>query len=316
MRLIVLTLLSNLLFANVSLANDTKSAFDAAEADKRISRIEDAVDEVQKQVNSLVINMPSSGGHSGGGKSEDGGGGAAATFTQLEDIRQQIRSIRGDLEQVQFDSARLNEKMVKFAADVEYRFNEIKKSKEISKEEEHKLSDIDEQLDNSVIQKETDAKPKSLTKQLEKTADKITDAADKAKKEDAIKQSLEDKYNEAYSYLKAKNYKTARELFQKFVNDNPDNELVGSAYFWLGETHFQRAEFDKAATQYLKGYQSNIRGSRAPDNLLKLAKSLSKLDKRKEACISLSKLKKEFPNSSSSVKKQLQDDMKDLRCPS
>jgi tol-pal system protein YbgF len=309
MRLIYSTALISLLLTSSVLAEEIHSAFDAADAEKRFDRIESAIDSMQKQINTLIVNNNPSAGLKG-----DDAKSASSTFTQLEDIRQQIKSIRGDVEQVQFDNARLNEKMVKFAADTEYRFNEI--SKNIQKnpaDDASKLADIDEQLDSNVIQKESDSRPKV---DKSSASSKQQSAADKAKAQESAKQTIEDKYNEAYSYLKSKDYKMARDLFQKFVNDNPDNDLTGSAFYWLGETYFQRGEFDKAATQYLKGYQSNVRGSRSPDNLLKLSKSLAKLDKRKEACISLSKLKKEFPNASSGVKKQMQDDIKELRCAS
>jgi tol-pal system protein YbgF len=100
----------------------------------------------------------------------------------------------------------------------------------------------------------------------------------------------------------------------KFVTDHPNHELTGNAYYWLGETYFINSEHDKAAVQYLKGYQANIRGSRAADNLLKLGKSMRKMDKIKEACTTLVKLNKEFPNASNSIKKSTDEEIKALNC--
>ncbi|MDJ1407066.1 MAG: tetratricopeptide repeat protein [Candidatus Midichloria sp.] len=77
--------------------------------------------------------------------------------------------------------------------------------------------------------------------------------------------------------------------FEKFIKNNPNN--------------FNKQEYDKAAVEYLKGYQVRATSVRAPDNLLKLAESLFKLGKRQECCVTIAKLNKEFPNISISIKR-------------
>ena len=96
----------------------------------------------------------------------------------------------------------------------------------------------------------------------------------------------------------------------------PDTDLAGNSYYWMGEIFFQERKFDKAAIEYLRGYQANIRGSRAADNLLKLGMSLAKLEKRKEACTTYLKLEKEFPNTTNMIKKKNKAELEKLRCKS
>lgn len=226
----------------------------------------------------------------------------ATTVAQLEDLKDQIKALRGDIEQLQFDNARLNEKIVKFSSDVEFRFAELNKGPNKAAEKDI-FNNIDTELDNDLILEDSDTKKTTKTK----PKDAAVDAKIKEKTE-------QEEYDDAYSYIKQKKYKDAKEGFTHFVQKYSDTDLAGNAHYWLGEINFMSKSYDKAAVEYLKGYQASIRGSRAADNLLKLGKSLSRLEKRKEACTTLTKLQKEFPNTSTQIKKQSAEEMKTLHC--
>lgn len=237
----------------------------------------------------------------------------ATTLAQLEEIKEQVKGLRGDIEQLQFDSARLNERLVKLSADTEFRFNELEKKNKDKEKSSDAFADIDQALDNDEILQQSDSKAHDNKAAKDAASNKETSTdpfVAKKIKDKAIKEA----YDSAYSFLKARNYKRAREEFTEFLKNNPESEYSGNAHYWLGETYFLTSKFDKAAVEYLKGYQVDIRGSRASDNLLKLGKSLSKLEKRKEACTTFAKLKKEFPSTSSTIKKELEEELKNLRC--
>lgn len=199
------------------------------------------------------------------------------TLTQLEEIKEQIKDLRGGIEQLQFDYARLNEKLDKLSADTEFRFNELQEKKGDI------FSDIEKALEGEKHEPKSDKK---------------------------IKES----YNHAHTLFRARNYSKANEEFTEFLKNYPESEFSASAYYWLGETYFLTNKFDKAAAEYLKGYQLDNHGSRAADNLLRLGKSLAKLEKKKEACTTFAKYKKEFPNSTLTLKKELEEDMEALHC--
>lgn len=227
----------------------------------------------------------------------------ATTLAQLEELKEQIKSLRGEIEQLQFDNSRLNEKIVKFSADTEYRFSELSKAANKAEGTKSVFSDIDEALDNDVITEESDAKKASSIK---KETSHPKDAAST--------KNEQEEYDDAYYYIKQKKYKDAQDAFKLFVDKYSDTDLAGNAYYWLGEIQFMKKAYDKSAVEYLKGYQASIRGSRAADNLLKLGKSLAKLEKRKEACTTFLKLKKEFPKASNQIKKQNDEEIKNLHC--
>lgn len=240
-----------------------------------------------------------------------------STLSQLESIKEQLKSLRGEIEQLQFEGHKLNEKFAKFVTDAELRFSELSKNSTPLK------NDTNSPNNNSKSENET----KTILQQSEPTKDptpETTNNADINLNKPDIKDKTTDKkskdnliqkrYQEAYSLIKNKDYKNASEAFEKFITDYPNTDLSGNAYYWLGEICTVKGDNNKAAVYYLKGYQANAKGSRASDNLLKLAKSLAKMDKKQEACTTLNKLKKEFPTANHSIQKQLQEEMTKLKC--
>jgi tol-pal system protein YbgF len=101
-------------------------------------------------------------------------------------------------------------------------------------------------------------------------------------------------YNYAVSLVKNKQYPEAQTSFKQFVSDHKDDKLVGNAYYWLGETYYVNSNFVTAADTFRQGFETNPNGIKAPDNLYKLAKSLLHLNKKSEACIVLGQIQKRY----------------------
>jgi len=105
-----------------------------------------------------------------------------------------------------------------------------------------------------------------------------------------------DQYNYAFSLLRQADYDAAEAAFQEFLTAHPDGQLAGNAYYWLGETYYVRNNYQQAAINFLKGYQQFPDSNKAPDNLLKLGITLSRLGKKAEACATFSELSRKFPD--------------------
>lgn len=112
-------------------------------------------------------------------------------------------------------------------------------------------------------------------------------------------------YDQAHLLLRKSEYAEAERLFHKFVTENPDHKLTANAYYWLGETLSANKKYEQAAVFFLRSYKQDAKGSKAPDSLLKLAVALVKLDKMEESCASLMRLKKEYPNISQFLKQRV-----------
>ena len=119
--------------------------------------------------------------------------------------------------------------------------------------------------------------------------------------------SPEDQFQVAFDNIRDKKWQDAKTLFEQFIIDNPDNQLSGSAHYWLGELYMLEKNFGKAAIIFTEGFQKFPGSIKAPDMLFKLSESLYKIDKKFESCKINDQLLREFPKAKiiSKAKKQI-----------
>ncbi len=103
-------------------------------------------------------------------------------------------------------------------------------------------------------------------------------------------------YDSAYELLKRADYAGAEAALRAFLDRYPDHALAGNASYWLGETHYARREFERAAIAFARGYRAFPDGAKAPDNLLKLGMAFVALGKAEDACLTFSKLRDDHPD--------------------
>jgi tol-pal system protein YbgF len=118
-------------------------------------------------------------------------------------------------------------------------------------------------------------------------------------------------YEKARTLLEQGDYEAAERAFAAFVAAHSKDKLAGAAQYWLGVTYFVRGDHERAVAAFAKGYKNYPKSSKAPDNLLKLAKSLGALDRKADACTTLEQLTAEYPNASV---KEVAAERKKLNC--
>ncbi len=126
--------------------------------------------------------------------------------------------------------------------------------------------------------------------------------------------SPQEQYDRAFDLLRQTNYGEAADAFKAFIEKNPQDKLVDNAKYWYGETLYVRDKFDAAAVAFADAYQQNPQGSKAPDSLLKLAMSLEKLNKTQDACATLDSLKAKYPGAPVKVRQQTDQARSRLKC--
>ena len=126
--------------------------------------------------------------------------------------------------------------------------------------------------------------------------------------------SAKDQYNYAFGLLRQANYDRAELAFAAFLKAHPDDGLAGNARYWLGETHYVRGNYLKAAEIFAENYKLDSQGAKAPDTLLKLGMSLSQLDKGAQACVTFGELRKKFPKAPEAIKSSMDRERKRLSC--
>ena len=121
-------------------------------------------------------------------------------------------------------------------------------------------------------------------------------------------------YKYAFGKLKTRNYVEAENALRIFVDRHPDDPLAGNAMYWMGETYYVRKQYSEAARIFLDAYQRFPKGNKAPDNLFKLAKSLSQIGEDKFACTTYVELVKTFPSANQRILSGARSDMTRLGC--
>ncbi len=137
----------------------------------------------------------------------------------------------------------------------------------------------------------------SLTKSaVEEPKKETTQQASKATKpaEPKDKVSL---YEEAYDAFKDKKYKEARERFEAFMKEFPEDELTDNAQFWIAETYYGEKDFEGAILAYEAVLKKYPKSEKSPGALLKQGFSFIELGDKKTGNTILEKLREIYPDS-------------------
>jgi tol-pal system protein YbgF len=109
-------------------------------------------------------------------------------------------------------------------------------------------------------------------------------------------------YDDALALVFAKRYPEARDAFAAFLLKWPDHPNADNAHYWRGETYFAQGEFKSAAEQFTGVISQFPLGNKAPDALLKLSITKTKLGDVEGARAALEKLRRDYPRSEAARK--------------
>ena len=106
--------------------------------------------------------------------------------------------------------------------------------------------------------------------------------------------SAEEQLQFALDQMMKKKYENSKISLEKFIAKFPDNQLSGSAHFWLGKIYLFESNFRKAAIVFGEGVQKFPNSIKAPEMYYELSKSLKEMNKFSEACKTLEILKQNY----------------------
>ncbi|HWK93979.1 MAG TPA: tol-pal system protein YbgF [Pseudolabrys sp.] len=124
----------------------------------------------------------------------------------------------------------------------------------------------------------------------------------------------QDEYDLAYGYLLHKDYALAEQAFRDFLKKYPSETQVPDAYYWLGESQYQRQQFRDAAQSFLAVSTKHEKSARAPNALLRLGQSLAALKQKDAACATLAEVGRKYPKAPANVKKSVEQEVKRVKC--
>ena len=104
----------------------------------------------------------------------------------------------------------------------------------------------------------------------------------------------EEQMQYALDQMMKKNYNESKNILDQFIENFPENQLSGSAHFWLGKIHLFETNYRKAAIIFGEGVQKFPNSIKAPEMYYELAKSLKEMNKIPESCKTLTLLDQNY----------------------
>ena len=100
-----------------------------------------------------------------------------------------------------------------------------------------------------------------------------------------------------------------------FVEKYPNHSQISYGRNLLGRAYLDDGKAKEAAPWFLKNYQSDKQGARAPDSLLYLASAMIAMNDTKRACIALAEFSETYPAvASGRLKSQYDADRAKVKC--
>lgn len=126
--------------------------------------------------------------------------------------------------------------------------------------------------------------------------------------------SPDEAYSQAYSYVVAGDYALAEVSLNQFIETYPKSEYISNARFWLGESLLVQKRPKEAAQAFLKGFEANSNGPKAPEFLYKLGIALAEMGEKTPACASFAEFKKRFPKAPRMTRNKVASAAKQYHC--
>jgi len=198
----------------------------------------------------------------------------ASLRAELKKLEEEIRTFNGKFEELEFAIGRIKASKA-----------EIQEPLSRLKEEDQKTADrvtaVEQYLGLSSV-------PKKTVKQVKGPG---------AVNEGRI-DSEKTLYEQAKRDFDKGDFEFARKGFQKFLKLYPKSENADNAQFWIGETYYREAWYEKAILEYEEVKRRFPKGNKTPSALLKQGMSFQQLKEKANARLILEELVKKFPKSS------------------
>lgn len=250
--------------------------------------------------------------------SASGGSYQANVEMRLSELENQMRSMRGQLEEKDFQINQLKTQLEKALSDMDMRLSQPAAGGAPSADmpiSPTSSSSIPPQPDNSSSldmsgNPNAPAPSNAPTQQNLGTMNQAPGGASIA----PASGDVAAQYEAAYAKLKAADYVGAQNDFDRFLKANPNHQLASNATYWYGETFYAQKKYTEAARIFAESYKKYPKGPKAADSLLKLGMSLGGSGKTKEACVSLKQLKKQYPTGNGTLLNKADQEMAKLSC--
>jgi len=124
-----------------------------------------------------------------------------------------------------------------------------------------------------------------------------------------------DEYDYGFRLWDAGFFPEAQQQLSLYVEKYPKHAQISYGRNLLGRAYLDGGKPNEAAPWFLKNYQSDKQGARAPDSLLYLAETMIVMKDTKRACIALAEFGETYPAvATSRLKSQYDADRGKVKC--
>ena len=222
----------------------------------------------------------------------------AERFTSIDiriyDLEKDIKNLTLQFEEILFKLDDISNDMI----DLE--------SKLISKFEKNNIEPIKENIENNIatIDEDLEIEEKNTLGKIVISDDNTKNVKEPSnlnveKEKNSLLQEVsnlkpEEQMQYALDQMMKKNYNDSKNILDHFIENFPENQLSGSAHFWLGKIYLFETNYRKAAIVFGEGVQKFPNSIKAPEMYYELAKSLKEMDKISESCKTLTLLEQNY----------------------
>lgn len=153
------------------------------------------------------------------------------THLTIQNLEQEVRSLSGTIEELNYKIAQLEKRQTQFALDFDKRLNQANPN-------------VSQSSQNSFVPKTTNSDSRLL--------------------------SEEGAYQNAYQLVKAGDYDGAIRAFRAFLELYPNKPYAVNAHYWLGELYLAKQDYQNSEKEFNWIVNENKEHRKAPDALVKL----------------------------------------------
>lgn len=224
-----------------------------------------------------------------------GGGSMADLVIRLRQLEQEVRELRGQVEEQQNRIESLQARQRDQYLDLDRRLQSLSGAQADRQPGRDGGNGGEEsgpgESEARTASADTDEPPVSPDARPEQ------DAAE-ARRPVADAEERQEAYDEAFTMLRDGEYADAAEAFQAFLDDFPDGPLSDNARYWLGESYYVTGNYDIAINAFQDVLDDFPDSPKAPDSLLKLGFCYYELEQWDQARETLEEVRERYPDSS------------------
>ena len=262
------------------------------ESDLTISQ---QLERLQREVSDLSKEVFSNSPNQSNGTNNDFIKNLSAIDLRIYDIENDIKNLTSNLEELYFQLEDIFNKLENLEIVINNFQSAPLNNVEVNTDEFSE--DSTEVKSNTLSETETENTlgTLSISKNTNDTNEVVSDDQEinSNQKEEVL--SPEDQFQVAFDNIRDKKWQDAKNSFKQFISDNPENQLSGSAHYWLGELYILEKNYRNAALIFAEGFQKFPDSIKAAEMLFKLSQSLYQVEKTTEACKTMEKLIIDFP---------------------